>query len=342
MGNTSTARGGRAVRMLDVAAAAGVSRSTVSNVMQGRDSVDAALRERVLTHAQKLGYVYDRGAASLRMRQSGLVGLIVPDLANPFITQAVRGIQAVMYQRGYLVTSIETNDEFEHQTIVLRSLAEHRVDGVILLPSLTTDTDHLPIRLRGVPSVLLSRGTSLEGLPQVGSDDVAVGQLGARHLVLDHRCRTVAYFGGVEQAPPRIQRANAFADFVRSSDAQIDRSWSVPCDATPGAAYRRATALIASANPPNGVYCHSDRIAYGLLRALHEAAIPRSRCRVVGCEDLPDSAFWNPSLTSVAVDPYSIGRVAAQELLRALGETGEPEAVSPPQLHARESCGCRD
>src|SRR5690554_627046 len=111
--------------MLDVASTAGVSRTTVSNVMRGLTSVAPEVRQRVLDAADGLGYIYNRGAASLRNRQSNLVGLVIPDIANPFIAEAVRGAQAALSARGYLVTTIETADDVARQALVLKSLAEH-------------------------------------------------------------------------------------------------------------------------------------------------------------------------------------------------------------------------
>ncbi|MCU1441571.1 MAG: hypothetical protein JWP85_2568 [Rhodoglobus sp.] len=325
--------------MLEIAAAAGVSRSTVSNVMRGRSSVAEDVKRRVLDHASRLGYVYNRGAASLRMRQSHLVGLVIPDIANPFIAEAVRGAHEVLSDRGYLVATIETADDADRQALVLRSLAEHRVDGFLLLPALGTDVTALRADLGGLPTVMLNRDIGATDLEFVGPEEGAVARVGAEHLIGRHNSTTVAYFGGSTEAQPRIARARAFEAYATSHGATMMQQWSVPCDPTPAASYELAVKLIATGQVPMGIQCHSDSIAYGLLRALREAGITPEQCRVLGCDDLPDSAYWNPSVTSISVDSMIIGRTAASRLLLQLGGTGDPVEVPPPHLITRASCG---
>jgi len=326
--------------MLDIARAAGVSRSTVSNVMRDADSVNESLRARVLEWADRLGYVYDRGAANLRTRQSGLIGLVIPDLANPYITETVRGVSAVVSEHGFLVTTIETADDAARQAVVLRSLAEHRTDGLILLGALGTNPVTLSATTGNMPTVLLQRGLDAPGFDQVGGDQAATGRTGARHLISDHGCRSIGYFGGLALAPPRRERLAAVRTFARRAKVAVDSAWSTGCDPTPQDAYDLARRLLAAGPPPEGLYCHGDRTAYGLLRALREAGIATERCRVMGSEDLPDSRFQNPSLTSVDVYPGMIGRVAAQRLLQRLSVDVSVETVPLPTLRRRESCGC--
>ncbi|BDZ64770.1 transcriptional regulator [Agromyces mangrovi Wang et al. 2018] len=326
--------------MLDVAAAAGVSRSTVSNVMQDRQSVDPEMRERVLRAAEHLGYVYDRGAASFRMRQSHLIGLVIPDLSNPFIAQAVLGVQDLMTARGYLVVTANTGDRLDRQTEVLRTLAEHRVDGFLLLPAIATDADTLKRDVNNLPAVLLNRDVDAAGIAQVGPDDSAVGELGAEHLVEVHGCRTVAYFGGPALAAPRVTRSYEFRRRAELGGAEVNDSWSVPSLPTAQSGYENALRVIGTGVVPEGVHCHSDEVAFGVLRALRESAIDIDRCRVLGTDDVPDAAFANPSLSSISVDAFQIGRAAADQLLTRLGNESEKVAVPRPHFVARQSCGC--
>lgn len=331
-----------AVRMVEVAAAAGVSRSTVSNVMRGHDFVSEDIRSRVLQTAERLGYVYDRGAASLRLRSSQLVGLLVPDLANPFVAQAIHGAMAVLDGHGFLVATMESGEDPEQQARAIRSLVEHRADGVLVLPALGTAPDRLAQQVRAVPSVVLNRDIGVAGVAYVGPDEPAVARTGLQHLVDDHGCADVAYFGGPRGARPRAQRVRAFRDAARSRGVAVSRAWSVPCDAAPAVASRLATRLLATDEPPAGIQCHSDTVSFGLLRALRQAGVDAERCRVVGCDDLPESSLWNPSVTSIDVDARAVGRSAARSLLAQLGDRAEdPASVPPPVLVRRESCGCR-
>ena len=330
------------MKMLDIAAAAGVSRSTVSNVMRDLPSVAPEVRARVLREAERLGYLYNRGAATLRMQQSHLIGLVIPDLANPFIAEALRGAEEVLVPRGYLVVSARTSDEVDRQTQILRNLAEHRVDGVMLLPAVKTDAGAIMKALNGLPTVLLNRDVPDGGVEYVGPNEASVGRLGAAHLVGVHQCRTVAYFGGPELASPRTVRREQFIDASRDMGAEVVEEWSEPCEPTANAAYIAAQRLMRGSNLPEGIHCHSDEIAFGVLRALRENSVPISRCRILGTDNVPNSGFASPSLTTISVDSFAIGQVAAERLLRQLGEApGSHMVVPPARVVERESCGCQ-
>lgn len=326
--------------MLEVAAAAGVSRTTVSNVMRGLSTVAPDVRERVLEQAEALGYIYNRGAANLRTRQSNLVGLVIPDIGNPFIAQAVRGAQEALSERGYLVTTIETADDVVRQSLVLRSLAEHRVDGFILIPAIGTDAQEVAADLGGLPTVAMNRDLQLPDAGYRGPDEPAVARVGAQHLLERHGCRSIGYFGGPEAAGPRRDRVAEYRRHAARAGADFVEEWSVPCEASAARAYELARSLLAVSRPPRGLQCHSDAIAFGLLRAFAEAGIGAEECAVLGCDDLPDSAYFNPAVSSIAVDSALIGRSAAEELLGRLGEQVEHSVIPTPHLVVRESCGC--
>lgn len=333
---------GRAVRMLEVAAAAGVSRSTVSNVMRGHASVAEDVRDRVIQKADELGYIYNRGAASLRMQQSNLVGLVIPDIGNPFIAEAVRGAHEALSDQGYLVTTIETADDPARQTVVLQSLAEHRVDGFIVIPALNSDPGAVSRDLGGLPSVALNRDIRIPGAVYVGPDEVAVARCGAEHLMDVHECSSVSYFGGPPAARPRRERLEEFRRLTLERGVEFVDAWSMGSDATAEDAYARAIELLRLGPPPAGIQCHSDAIAYGLLRALRDSGVSDRSCRVIGCDDLPDSAYFNPSVTSISVDAKLIGKAAAERLLDQFGYSDPATEIPGPHLVTRESCGCHD
>lgn len=117
--------------------------------------------------------------------------------------------------------------------------------------------------------------------------------------------------------------------------------WNVAFDAGLPEAYDTACRLLDAGPPPRGVQCHSDSVAYGLLRALHERGLGVTQCRVLGIDDLRQSAAWNPSVSSTAVHPMELGGISGRTLLRLLGyDEIEPGQPPEPSLSARESCGC--
>ncbi|MGP3931180.1 LacI family DNA-binding transcriptional regulator [Nonomuraea sp. KM88] len=333
---------GRRVRMIDVANSLGLSRATVSLVMRNSPLVSAATRSAVLAEAERLGYIYNQAAANLRTQRNDLVGLVMPDVMNPFVAEVSLGVQEVLGEVGFFVTIANTVDRLDLQRQILQSLVGHRAAGVVTIPALTSAADHFAgIRRSGLPTVLLLRHIDGVDLPFVGTDEVAIGRLGAEHLIAVHGCRRVAYFGGDPLASPRVGRMRAFREAVAGAGAGWDAAWSEPLEATADAARRRAADLLAAGPPPDGVLCHSDNVAYGLAKALRLGTPDATPCAVLGIDDLHQSAMWNPSISSIATDPVELGRVCGRVLLAEMGMPVEGgRTPPPPEIHARASCGC--
>ncbi|GAA4958924.1 LacI family transcriptional regulator [Nonomuraea thailandensis] len=334
--------GARRVRMIDVADSLGLSRATVSLVMRNSPLVSAATRQAVLAEAERLGYIYNQAAANLRTQRNDLVGLVMPDVINPFVGEVSLGVQEVLGEVGFFVMIANMVDDLDLQEQILRSLVEHRAAGVVTIPALTSKAEHLAgIRRSGLPTVLLLRHIEGVDLPFVGTDEAAIGRLGAEHLLGVHGCRRVAYFGGDTLASPRVGRMDSFRRAVAEAGAGWDEVWSQPLEPSAEAACRRAVELLAAGPAPDGVLCHSDNVAYGLARALRLGERDAVPCAVLGIDDLRQSAMWNPPISSIATDPVELGRVCGRVLLAEMGLPVEGSPVPPaPEVHARASCGC--
>ncbi|MBF8184186.1 LacI family DNA-binding transcriptional regulator [Nonomuraea sp. K274] len=338
----------RQVRMIDVANSLGLSRATVSLVMRNSPLVSAATRSAVLAEAERLGYIYNQAAANLRTQRNDLVGLVMPDVMNPFVGEVSLGVQEVLGEVGFFVMIANTVDRVDLQRQILQSLVGHRAAGVVTIPALTATADDFSgIRRSGLPTVLLLRHIDGVDLPFVGTDEEAIGRLGAEHLISVHGCRRVAYFGGDPLASPRVGRMETFRQAVAEAEVEAgegagvewDAVWSEPLEATADAAYRRASELLAAGPPPDGVLCHSDNVAYGLVKALRTHDAPP--CAVLGIDDLHQSAMWNPPISSIATDPVELGRVCGRVLLDEMGMPVKGRRTPPaPEIHARASCGC--
>ncbi|MEV5966171.1 LacI family DNA-binding transcriptional regulator [Kribbella sp. NPDC051952] len=332
----------RRVRMLDVANSLGVSRATVSLVMRGSPLVSATTRESVLAEADRLGYVYNQAAASLRTQRNDVVGLVMPDIVNPLVAEISLGAQEVLNELGYFAAIVNTAENVETQQRLFRTLVQQRVAGVIVIPVLrTASADVAELARSQVPLVVLTRAFPDSGVPFVGTDDTLIGRMGGEHLVEVHGCREVAYFGGNALATPRVSREGSFRETVVAAGASYDKMWSQPFDAGIVDAYRAASALLEKGPPPRGILCHSDNVAFGLLKALQLKGYTPQDCAVVGIDDLLQSQLWTPSVSSIAVQPTEIGRVCARVLLTEIGTPPNgPTTPPPPTLHPRTSCGC--
>lgn len=332
----------RRVRMIDVAESLGLSRATVSLAMRRSPLLAPATRDQVLAEADRLGYVYNQAAADLRTQRTRMVALVMPDIVNPFVAELSLGAQDVLAELGYFVMITNTRDQLDMQRSVLKSLAEQRVAGVIIIPALHSTADDLgPAADSQLPAIVLYRKLADSALPFVGTADARIAQIGTAHLTEQHRCRRIAYFGGEVPAYPRAEREAAFRRSLAGADAEIDERWTAPVPADVHSAHQIAAEHLQDGPPPDGILCHSDQVAYGLLKALAEFGYTSDDCAVVGIDDLHSSAVWSPSVTSVAVHPIDLGRVSGRMLMDLVGDAPSGDrAVPDPVLRRRASCGC--
>lgn len=340
MTGAETNRENAAQTMQDVATSLGVSVSTVSLALRGNPVVSEATRERVQTEAVRLGYVYNRSAANLRTKRRHLVGFVVPDVANPFVAESALGLQGAMSEGSQFVVLANTHEDLSVQTEIIRELAEERAAGVVLIPAIGTGGAELAaLRATQMPAVIMNRPLAASTLPYIGSDDAAVAEVACEHLISVHGVRSLAYFGGLDDAVPHVQRRARFSTIVREAGLIEATDWCAPTLPNSDSAYAVATALLAHGRrPPQAVVCHSDIIAIGLLKALNDAGVPSTECRVIGIDGIQLASMTTPGLTTVAVHASEIGRRAGELLLR--GADGEVQPLAAPELVVRESCGC--
>jgi LacI family transcriptional regulator len=293
---------------------------------------------------EALGYVYNRGAASLRMRRTNTIGLVISGLANPFFADLTEGVEEELRPSGYVVLLANTFDDPAHQDTLIRSMMEHQIDGLLIVAAVDSEGDFVaPLRNMGVPHVLTTRRVHGVHASYVGPDDDAGARLATQHL-LDHGARQIAYFGGPEHGVARIDRVSAMGALLAEHDLAPEQAWTVPSRVSSSEAYALARRVLAHNAPPEAVICHSDAIAFGLMRALRDAEIDiGTACRVVGYDDVEHAQTWSPSLTSVSVAARTMGRRAARMLVERIespSDAPEESLVVRPTLVTRESCGC--
>lgn len=317
----------RSVTAHDVAREAGVSQATVSLVLGGnpRARIAAATRERVLRAAEELGYRPNILARGLVRGRSYALGVIVPDLGNPFFLDVVRGIERVAAEAGYATLLCDARGAAPARH--LEALRARQVDGVILDPS---GADSLPgDSLTDLNVVVVDRPSG--HFPGVASDAEAAGRLAAEHLLgLGHA--ELAFVGPASEEHAFRMRERGFARALRAAGAALPsaRLRRAPATVAGGEAAMRAL-LAARGARPTGVFCANDLVALGALKACAAAgvAVPREMS-VVGCDDIEMARVVTPELTTVAVPARELGARAARLLLRQL--EGRTEEAKPARL----------
>ncbi|MFB7799608.1 DUF6807 family protein [Isoptericola sp. NPDC056134] len=295
----------------EVAAAAGVSRATVSRVMNGRASVARDIAERVRVAAKDLRYQPSRVARSLSLGRTNSVALVVPDLANPMFQQILRGTMAAAAPHDYRVLVADTAENTADEAEVALE-ARQRCDALVLAAPRTSEDALLELLPRLEPVVVVNRHVPGLTVPSVRVDYAAGVRSMVDHLVaLGHR--ELAYVAGPRSSASNGLRARALDD-ARERHPGL-RVTTVPCGPTVDAGYRAADAVLATG--ATGVVAFNDLVAFGLLARLNEAgvAVPGD-ISIGGFDDIELARYATPSLTTAAVPQADLGR-RAWELLHA-------------------------
>lgn len=327
------------VSVKDVAAEAGVSVGTVSNVLNHPHKVAPATVERVTSIIERLGFVRNDAARQLRAGRSRTIGLVVLDTRNPFFTELAHGAQHRALTEGFTVLLGGSDDSFTRESALLELFTEQRVAGLLISPVQADFSALRPIRQSGTPVVIVGRGSSDPSFSSVSVDDVEGGKVATRHLVELGRTR-IAFIGGplkIEQVAKRLQGAQA----VVSSYAGVALSL-YETDALSVLEGRRIGELIAALPParrPDAIFAANDLLAMGVIQALvmtRSVRVPED-IALVGYDDIDFAGSAVVPLTSVQQPAAEIGSTSV-ELLMNEAEGGPPQqVVFEPQIVARAS-----
>jgi LacI family transcriptional regulator len=331
-----------AVSVIDVAARAGVSLGTVSNVLNRPERVAAATRERVLQAVAELGYVRNEAARQLRSGSSRMIGLVVLDVSNPFFTDLAAGVEASAADADLSVILCNSAESADRESHYLNLLEQQRAYGVLITP-VTTKTPGLDaIRRRGTAAVLVDRGSSQRQC-SVSVDDRVGGKLAMSHL-LSCGHKRLCFVGGPMSLAQVSDRLGGARAALRAGGLRPD-ALAVVETATPTvSAGREAAAKIAdmpARRRPTAVFCANDLLALGVLQEMtrRRLEVPRD-IAIVGYDDIEFAAAAAVPLTSVRQPRAHLGRAATELLIE---EVTEPklhrhrQVVFEPELVARDS-----
>ncbi|TQM79107.1 LacI family transcriptional regulator [Saccharothrix saharensis] len=341
---------GRKPTITDVAALAGVSVAAVSKVVNGKGSISAATRERVLTAASKLQWTPSAAAVALRSAKTRAIGMVAkrsPDLlsADPHFSLLISGIEGELSPLGYglllhIVGEQPGPGEPDPEEAAYRRLAdERRVDGVVLTESRIGDTRFELLRTLGVNAVLVGTPWRADPVPSVQATGLGSGIRAAVDHLVGHGHRRVAYVSGPEDRVHTVHRRRVFEDALAARG--LAPSHSLVSDFTAAGAVDAISALLADRRRPTAVLFANDSMAVAGLSAARRLGVDvPGELSVIGHDDLPLGELVYPQLTTVRQDLVGLGRAAARVLLASLGEVdAEPVEVRPPELVVRESTG---
>jgi DNA-binding LacI/PurR family transcriptional regulator len=331
------------VSLKQVAHAAGVSAATVSRVLNAAPNVSGETRLRVEQAIETLKYQPSRVARRLRT-QGGpgqMIGLLVPDIQNPFYVEVVRGVEDRAYANrcGVMMCNFAQTEEKEH--FFLDIMRHERVDGLIVAPARSDDRKVMEVVRSGIPVVCVDRGLKDADVDMVVVDNVEGARGAVEHLIrLGHR--RIAYVAGLPQIPSTNERLDGYRAALDAAGITPDASLIRHGNSKHESGRDLTAELLDMPEPPTALFTGNNLITLGALETIHRRGlrIPED-VALVGFDDMYWATSLNPPLTAVSQPGYEIGRRAADLLFQRVAEPHRPPAkvVLKTTLIVRRSCG---
>jgi DNA-binding LacI/PurR family transcriptional regulator len=327
----------------EVARVAGVSPSTVSRAISRPDMVNAETRERVEAAVRELGYQPSRVARRLRVAHgySDLIGLVIPDLQNPFFADLARGVEDVAARHGYTVLIGNSDESVEKEARYLNAMQAEAVDGIILPPSCEGRSAAIDLARAGVPLVCVDRRLDKARVDTVVVDNVRGAAEATEHLIaLGHR--RIGYLEGKQGVSTSRERLEGYHTALARSGIEKDPALVLAGDSRPESGRRLAAKLLESADRPTALVVGNGMMTLGALEAIHARGlrIPED-VAVVGYDDMPWALALTPALTVVRQPGYELGSRAMELLRQRIREPARSitTVMLQPELVVRGSSG---
>lgn len=325
--------------MLDVAALAGVGLATVSRVVNGKRGVSEEMHARVVAAIEQLDYRHDMHASVLRRsdRKSGTIGLVLEDVANPFMSALHRAVEDSARSRGMLVLAGSCDEDGTRERAFVSALQARRVDGLIIVPAGADHSYLLPELRLGTAIVFVDRPPRFLDADAVTADDRGGTLAAVSHLVLQGH-RRIGYLGADLAISTALERLRGYEDGLAAHGLRRDDSLVRTGLRSVDDAERSVAEMLTGLAPPTALLAGQNYFTIGACRALHRRGLQRALA-VVGFDDFAMAELLDPPVTVVAHDPGELGRAAAELLFRRLdGERSPSErVVCPVELVPRGS-----
>ena len=331
----------KAASIYDVARESGVSVFTVSAVVNNKSHVGKKLREKVETAIRKLNYRPNLIARSLAKQKTQTIGMIVPDIGNPFFPLVVRGAEDAARRHGYNILLCNSDDSLEKEEQVIELLLSKRVDGILLTKAAGDFRPPLRqlIRESGIPFVLVMRT-----YPKLTKDAVITDDYQGAYEAVSHLARSGRKRIGLISGPLKISNAVArwqgFKDALNAQGLPLDPQLVIEGNYRIESGFRAGHALLS--HRPDGIYVANHLMTVGLLEAAEEMGLScPDDFGLVSFDDYPWLGVFRPRLTTVELPKQQLGSEAAELLIARLAGDHKKTSLTklPPELRIRESCG---
>lgn len=325
----------------EVAQEAGVSIATVSRVLNNQSGVSKELVEQVRTAVRKMHYQPNAIARALKNAESRSIGLIIPDIENPFFPALVRGVEDAAKIHNYAVILCNTDGKTEEEKKYIQFLYSKRVDGIAFTESVDNKKNISLLDSLGIPVVLLDR--RVEGMQVSGvSTDNRLGAFMATQHLIELGKKQIAFISGSLKLSSGSDRASGYQDALLHHNIQYDKKLAFTGAFTYESGYSAVENLLLSRHKFDAIFASNDLMAIGAIECLNKYGIrvPED-IAVVGFDDIRLATWYKPLLTTIRQPVYDMGQYAIKLLVEHItgGRNSSYEKIFAPELIIRQSSG---
>jgi LacI family transcriptional regulator len=309
----------------DIAKRLDISYATVSRALNDRYGVHPKTKENILKVAREMNYHPNAIARGLVNKHTETIGLVIPDITNPFFPEVARGIEDRAEEKGYSVFLCNTNWEQEREARYLSLLREKRVDGIILAPVSSKSPLDRELDDSALPLVFVSEVRRGMGKSYVAIDNVHGGYIATRHLIRKGYSR-IGFFGAAEDELTSEERYQGYSGALKEAGIREMKKFVRFGDYASNTGNRLITGMIRKKDYPDAVFAVNDLFALSVMQGILGSGLKiPGNIAVIGFDDIPFASFPEIQLTTIAQPKYQMGRIAADLLLEQIYEKSNAE-----------------
>lgn len=327
------------VTISDIAKLSGVSKATVSRVINGSKPVSPEVKAKVMKVIDETGFKPSSLARSLSKQETKLIGIVIPDVSNPVFSELVKGMEEESNDSGYNILLCNTYLNHDKELKYLEILQDKEVDGIIFL---TTDEIQEQVdffKKFGKPVVTVDRVFKTMDIPSVGVDDYEASFKAVNYLINMAHKRIAMVRAPLDDQSHGFQRYKGYREAMEKHGLEIASDWVVEGDFSVKAGYNAMMQLLSASEPPTAVFFANDLMAVGGIRCISDNGMKvPDDISVMGFDDIPIASMFIPSITTTQQPTAEIGKQAMEKLVKLIkGEEVERHSTFPTQLVLRNS-----
>lgn len=320
-----------------------LSPTTVSRVLNGKSDmyrISETTSKKVIAAARKFNYYPNRIARGLKLEKTETIGLIIPDIANPYFGSIAKTIEVEAHHQGYSIILCDSLDDLDTETELLYLLAGRKVDGIIIAPTGKNNEHVVELQQQGMPIVVIDRYLPGTTLPYVTTDNFTGALMAVDHLI-EKGHRKIACIQGIQGISTNSDRVKGYTTALQKNGIGLNEDWILGNDFGEENGYLQTKNLMALADKPTAIFALSNLISLGILRALKELGLTvPDDVSVVSFDEQPYSAFLACPMTTLEQPREEIGTLAFELLLKGIGDgsfSSSNGITLQPRLIVRES-----